>query len=290
MMEKETSINKNKKKLKRVQSDAFPPSKFGYRDKNPSFSNVHKKLINIEIKKENISYRELVKDDIEEVILLHKEWFPIDYPEEFFNKHFEEDKKEKQFFTLASVYNHNGEEFIVGIILCELRTEEEFRQLVPEESLCNIDISFLEDLNIFKPDYEFAYIMTIGVIDECRQMNLGTKLLDKLIYKMMLRPNCLAIYLHVVCYNKSAISFYKKNNFIEVTTLKNYYYINDNRYDSDVFVKFLNGQEKQLAISKNINSFTEYFLKKIAIVFKLILFILSMGFFFRCCRRQHKLD
>jgi ribosomal protein S18 acetylase RimI-like enzyme len=35
--------------------------------------------------------------------------------------------------------------------------------------------------NIFCREYLGAYIMTIGVIDECRRLGLGTMLLDKTI-------------------------------------------------------------------------------------------------------------
>ena len=51
-----------------------------------------------------------------------------------------------------------------------------------------------------------CYIMTIGVLDECRKMGLGTKMLNYTIEMLEKSyPNCCVIWLHVIDYNKSAI-------------------------------------------------------------------------------------
>jgi ribosomal protein S18 acetylase RimI-like enzyme len=66
--------------------------------------------------------------------------------------------------------------------------------------------------NLFCREYLGAYIMTIGVIDECRRLGLGTMLLEKTIE--ILQQNwtiCEVIYLHVIDYNESAIRFYERN-------------------------------------------------------------------------------
>lgn len=78
-----------------------------------------------------------------------------------------------------------------------------------------------------------CYIMTIGVIDECRQMGLGTKLLNQTISLLEKQyPDCVAIWLHVIDYNESAIRFYLKNNFIKFRLLKNHYYIDKKDFDA----------------------------------------------------------
>jgi ribosomal protein S18 acetylase RimI-like enzyme len=69
--------------------------------------------------------------------------------------------------------------------------------------------------NLFCREYLGAYIMTIGVIDECRRLGLGSILVDKTIE--MLQQNwtiCEVIYLHVIDYNESAIRFYERNHFL----------------------------------------------------------------------------
>lgn len=58
--------------------------------------------------------------------------------------------------------------------------------------------------------------MTIGVIDECRKLGLGTKMLEYTIgYLERSWQSCISIWLHVVDYNESAIKFYLKNNFVK---------------------------------------------------------------------------
>ena len=56
--------------------------------------------------------------------------------------------------------------------------------------------------------------MTIGVIDECRSLGLGSKLLDATYEIIKERwPQCRILYLHVVDYNNVALKFYNKNGF-----------------------------------------------------------------------------
>jgi len=51
--------------------------------------------------------------------------------------------------------------------------------------------------------------MTIGVVDECRRLGLGTQLLNKAIQVLKKYWSaCEILYLHVVDYNESAIRFY----------------------------------------------------------------------------------
>ena len=64
-----------------------------------------------------------------------------------------------------------------------------------------------------------CYIMTIGVIDECRKLGIGTQMLDYTIDLIeQTFEHCLAIYLHVADYNQAAIKFYEKHEFRKVGT------------------------------------------------------------------------
>ena len=49
------------------------------------------------------------------------------------------------------------------------------------------------------------------------------------------------VYLHVITYNKAAISFYEANGFRCLRVLPNYYVIDDNRYDSYLYILYVNG-------------------------------------------------
>lgn len=80
--------------------------------------------------------------------------------------------------------------------------------------------------------------MTIGVVDECRRMGLGTLLLREAIKEINnTNTACEAIYLHVVDYNESAIKFYERNLFRMLKRIKDHYVIFDKNYDALVLYK-----------------------------------------------------
>ena len=84
-----------------------------------------------------------------------------------------------------------------------------------EESLENDDADL--EAGELPPGYkstQSCYIMTIGVIDECRRYGLGTKLLLATNQTLIdFWPNCVVLYLHVIDYNQAAIRFYERNGF-----------------------------------------------------------------------------
>ena len=77
--------------------------------------------------------------------------------------------------------------------------------------------------------------MTIGVVDECRRLGLGSRLLDYTIDVLNKQwPNCEVLYLHVVDYNDTALKFYlnQKNKFIQHSIIKDHYVIHNKNYDA----------------------------------------------------------
>lgn len=87
-------------------------------------------------------------------------------------------------------------------------------------------------------EYIGAYIMTLGVVDECRRFGLGTKLLNQVIKVINENwMNCEVIYLHVVDYNESALKFYERNNFRTLKRIKNHYVIFEKMYDGLLLYK-----------------------------------------------------
>ena len=80
--------------------------------------------------------------------------------------------------------------------------------------------------------------MTIGVVDECRRLGVGSELLKRGINELSeRRPECQIIYLDVVSYNKSACRFYENNGFDHYETKRDHYEIYDLKYDSEVYYK-----------------------------------------------------
>lgn len=87
-------------------------------------------------------------------------------------------------------------------------------------------------------EYQAAYIMTIGVVDECRRMGLGTMLLLQAIKTLQAQnTQSEVIYLHVVDYNESAIRFYERNGFKTMKRVKDHYVIFDKNYDALLLYK-----------------------------------------------------
>ena len=83
--------------------------------------------------------------------------------------------------------------------------------------------------------------MTLGVIDECRKLGLGSLMINKTIEcSRKYYPHCEFIYLHVVDYNESAIKFYKeKNAFSYFKVEKEHYEIFSIVYDAVVLYKII---------------------------------------------------
>ena len=85
--------------------------------------------------------------------------------------------------------------------------------------------------------------MTIGVIDECRKLGIGTYLLKATMNAVLLNTNfketCKIIYLHVAAYNEIALRFYERNGFLKCKTLIEWYEIFDKPYDAIILYKAL---------------------------------------------------
>lgn len=287
-MEENTEIpNRSKKKITRVYSEAFPPNILGKTDKIPSYSNVHKHFSEQNFQMDRIHYRELKPYDKEELMLLHKEWFPIEYTDEYFDRLIQP-IPDKIFITILATYYFDDQEYILGAVIAEINSTEEFLSQLPQEYYKDIDIPFFETINFFRSTLEFGYIMIIGVIDEMRKKNLGTILIDKISEEFMKRRYCYCIYLHVVNYNTMALKFYEKNKFVKVSTIKNHYKIRNNFYDCEVLVKFFKWSHKSKIYKESIF----YFLFKWLILnpVNFVIFLLTLGFLFKLCRKKYKLD
>ncbi len=223
-----------------MYSEAFP--KIEKKSKILHHSDIHDILLvkNVKLELDDIYYREINVDDIKELILLHKEWLPINYDETFFKNRISK-KNVRDVMNLGACIKIGDFEHIIGAIFCEIKNDyNHCKEYAPFE-LCSR--SCLE--TCFCQSIELCYIMTIGVIDECRRIGLGSKLLqefdDMLLNK---RPNCKGVYLHVIDYNKVAIKFYSKNSFKEVNTIRNYYNIMDDIYDAIILFRIYEDKEK----------------------------------------------
>ena len=288
---------KHKKIDFQIFSEAFPPNKKGRREKQDISSSSHMLLKDTKLDPNNIIYKPLTKQDIEETKNLHKEWFPIKYSDEYFNTIF--NSKEGKYFSIGAFYNIINEEtkekkeIIIGLALCEwIVGSDYFFKVFGKESALEIskNINYIEEVYSYLKydDYHCIYIMTIGVLDEFRKMKIGSNIVERIINIGLSDNLCIGIFLDVIYYNYSAIKFYKRNEFKKVKTNKNYYNLNGTKYDAHVFLRIFSRKEKDRFRYKNSNVIKksiDILLNPIFFIFKIIIFII----FLQCFRNKIKL-
>lgn len=222
-------------------SHSFPPD---YEFNNTYFAKVHSILkeqaINIEVRK--IYYRPVQNEkELEEMKLLHKEWFPPNYPDEFY----QEVLRNRIYRSLLAVYDlkgrNNKRTIILGCITYEYKP-------------VNYDIVNFSLTDLFVDRYSI-YILTFGVINEVRNKGLGSLLLKQLIQIGREISAIKCICLDVVSYNDQAIKCYEKNGFINVKTQKDYYDIFEKNYDAEVFCYYVNGGRPPKQIKQALLTF-----------------------------------
>ena len=291
-------MSRNKKNEFHIFSEAFPPNKKGRRENQDISSSSHSLLKNIKIIPDNITYKPLTKQNIEEIKLLHKEWFPVKYSDSYFLSIFND--KNNKYFSIGAFYKIKNEEtkeekeIIIGLALCEWFIGSNYlSKILGKESIkeINKNINYIEEVYSYIKcdDYHCIYIMNIGVLDEFRKMKIGSKLIEKIINIGLNDILCIGVFLDVIYYNNSAIKFYKKNEFKKVMTNKNYYNIKGNKYDAYTFLRIFTRKEKDNYRNKNNNvlkKILSLLINPIFMIFKIIIYIL----FFQCFRNKIKIE
>ena len=257
----------NLNKKYKIYSEAFPPNEKGEHQQLLSLSSFHDILNGIIINPKKIIYKPLTKNNLIEVKNLHKEWFPINYDDNYFETIF--DNQCCNYFTIGAFYkiqtsdNNVNKEIILGLAVCEWdyisdyfinHTSPQVIEEINQNVKCNGEAK-----SCFKCQmYHCIYIMTIGVLDGCRKMNIGSNILNN-IYNIALKDHiCVGIYIDVVYYNKRAIKFYEKNNFKKVNEIKNYYNFNGKYYDANVYFRIITRKEKEEFKESNNSSLTKF--------------------------------
>ena len=282
-----------------LYSESYPLNENNQRNKVKPISKVHRLLSGIKIDPNKIYYKPLGPEHYEEVKNLHKEWFPVDYPEAIFSNCLL--NNQGGYMTEAAFYflEEENKEVILGLIICEWRwVDKFFFQFVGDNILeeINKSIDYEEEVQFFLSKQKFytsVYIVSIGVIDECRKMNIGTNLIKSALNYAISFPFCVGIFLNVIVDNFSGKKFYEKNGLICSNRLKDFYVIEDKKYDSDVYVRIFNREKKNLARKYQYN-----FLNLKQKIFKLFImepfyFMVKLFLIFclcRCFKRKIKYD
>ena len=173
----------------------------------------------------SISFRFLRPGDQLEVKSLCCDWFPIEYPDKWYDDIVHDPK----YFALAAYESYTQR--IVGLVVADI---------LPLGS-CN-----REDQQILHKSFSLTtpvcYILILGVVKECRRQGLAGILLQHLLNTLYKRGTCKAVYLHVLYSNKQAIQFYQLNNFQYRVHLPRYYCIKDENLDGYCFALYINGK------------------------------------------------
>lgn len=171
--------------------------------------------------------------DLDIVKELCKQWFPIKYPESWY----EDVTAGNKFYTLIATI----EEEIIGILVAEIKPYTK----------CNYEDVGLLCKNLEKTS-RVAYILTIGVVGKWRRHGIATILLNKLKENLTDDFNngnlTRAIYLHVLTTNIAAIRFYEKLHFTRHKFLPLYYLINSASCDGYCYVLYINGGQPPATI------------------------------------------
>lgn len=172
----------------------------------------------------SITFRFLRPGDQAEVKTLCRDWFPIEYPD----KWYDDIVHEKKYFALAA---------------CDVSTQQILGLLVANILVlghCN-----REDQQIlhkkFPSTTSVCYILILGVVKEYRRQGLANILLENLLATLYKYQTCKAVFLHVLYSNKTAIQFYRSNLFQYRTRLPYYYLIKGEHKDAYCFARYING-------------------------------------------------
>ena len=279
----------SKKKPKKIFSAAFPLNECNESISLKPISEIHKKLLNIEINPDLITYHQINISYIEEVIILHKEWFPVEYERNYFKEVLT--NKNNNFYNIAAFYPIDNKENMIAIALCEIQNiNRKFKYHSSFDILnkINNNIGFFENIRRIIELKEFlcTYIMTLGIIDEFRRHKIGSKLIENIIERSLEEEFIKCVYLDVITYNQPAINFYINNGFTNITTIHNYYNLKNKYFDSYVFCKLLKDDNKK----KNKKNIFKKLLNIWELIIGLIIYFLTIGFCFRFIRKKNKLD
>jgi len=173
----------------------------------------------------DVEFRFLCPEDTMAIKKLCRDWFPIEYPHNWYK----DITSNSKFFSLAAVHSNA----IVGLIVAEIKPQ----------SKCNREDQGLLSYQ-FSKVASVAYILTLGVVKHFRRKKIASLLLENLIKHLTTSPStqtCKALYLHVLTTNLVAISFYERRKFRKHMYLPLYYSINGSAKDGYSYVLYING-------------------------------------------------
>ena len=233
-----------------LYSESYPLDEKKERLRPKAISQVHKILKGIKLDPNKIYYKPLGPEHYDEVKNLHKEWFPVEYPEEIFVESLLHNQG--GYITQGAFYflEEEKKEIILGLIITQWRgVNKSFGLSVNKNVLDEIynALNYEEEVQLYlsKRKYYFInYIVSIGVVDECRKMNIGTNLIKYIFNYSIYFPLCVGVYLNVISDNTIGKKFYDKIGMSNAGYLENFYEIKGKKYAANIYVKIYTKEEK----------------------------------------------
>ncbi|CAE7749517.1 MCC1 [Symbiodinium sp. CCMP2592] len=209
----------------------------------------------------HIHYRPLQAEDMDEMMALHQEWFPVSYDQDFYNK-----SVGGHLYSLVATWphvQHGGSASSVGGRASAEQPEESILGMITMSTYCEHHGEAIS--HVLGADCEavcrrkrrrdfgseeehgpstgaLAYILTLGVAEAFRRRGLAKELIRRsLEYVERDLPEVQAMYLHVVTYNEAAILLYESCSFLRIEYFPSFYFLHGRHYDSYLYARYLRG-------------------------------------------------
>ena len=220
----------------KLKSEAFDDGQPFFYKENPDdyykeISEIHKVLYRLDKNKPlsiNITYEPISEDYLDELVDLHKEWFPFSYDRDYFKKYV----LRSNCVAIGAFLKIGLHVYLIGCALGEIVSETKFRNTLPG---ILVERSWYD---FFSSYVDCGYLHSLGVIDEYRKLSVGTRLLE-LFTEEMKKKNTVVLYLNIIIHNNAAIKFVEANNWHYFGNDKNHYKFGDNLYDSKIYYYIL---------------------------------------------------
>lgn len=213
----------------KLKSEAFDDGVPSFYKEKPNdyyqeISEVHKVLYRLGKNKPlsiNIKYEPITENYLDELIDLYKEWFPFQYDRDYFKKYI----LKLNCVAIGAFLKIGVKLYLIGCVLGEIVTEQKFKKCLPGVL---VERSWYD---FFSSYVDCGYLHSLGVIDEYRNLSVGTRLLE-LFTEDMKKKNVVVLYLNIIIHNNAAIKFIEANNWHFFGNEKYHYKFGDNLYDS----------------------------------------------------------
>lgn len=182
---------------------------------------------------DDVYYSKIEMGYLNEIVALHKEWFPMHYDKDYFKKFL----LKSNYYSLGAFIEINGIAYLIGCAFGEVCSENKFRSNVQGV------LRKKKWYQYFSKDDKCGYLNTIGVIDEFRKLKIGSELLKRFVDEMKKR-SCIALFLHVIEHNLSAIKFYENNSWSHGGAIPKYYFFNHTYYEAEVLYLIIQSKEE----------------------------------------------